>query len=105
MWGEAVDDGLPMLGDGVPDRPMDPGHGPVTAADLGQLVARDRTERGGRPIGHDHVERPDVIDGLAVPQRPGPAELLPIIPPRVARSEVETSGPNIRPSGLRWALS
>ena len=34
-----------------------------------------------------------------------PAELLPIIPPRVARSPVETSGPNIRPSGRRWALS
>ena len=34
-----------------------------------------------------------------------PAELLPIIPPIVARSLVETSGPNIRPSGFRWALS
>jgi hypothetical protein len=31
--------------------------------------------------------------------------LLPIIPPIVARSLVETSGPNISPSGLRWVPS
>ncbi len=34
-----------------------------------------------------------------------PAELLPIIPPIVARSLVETSGANISPIGFRWALS
>ena len=36
---------------------------------------------------------------------PLPAELLPIIPPIVARSLVEVSGPNISPCGAAARLS
>ena len=34
-----------------------------------------------------------------------PAELLPDMPPIVARFEVEVSGPKRRPSGRTWAFS
>ena len=34
-----------------------------------------------------------------------PAELFPDIPPRVARFDVEVSGPNRRPIGRTWAFS
>ncbi len=42
-----------------------------------------------------------MIDRLAVEDRSAPEELLAIMPPIVARFEVEMSGANRRPCGLR----
>ena len=64
----------------------------------GRRSRRCRRPARRRPRGRD---RPSCRTGATG----RPAELLPIIPPSVARSLVETSGPNIRPSGFRCALS
>ena len=41
-----------------------------------------------RAVGQDDVEAADVVDGLAVDDGAAPAELLPIMPPRLARLAV-----------------
>ena len=46
-----------------------------------------------------------MIDGEPVGEECEPPELLPIMPPSVARFEVEVSGPNRKPIGRTWWFS
>ena len=68
------------------------------------VARRQRAEARPRSVGEDGRQRADVIDRLSVDDAPRPAELLPIMPPSVARLAVATSGPNARPNRASSAL-
>ena len=72
---------------------------------LGQ-IRRHRAEMGRRSVGQHGVDGDDVVARGAVAQRDRvPQELLPVMPPMVAREAVETSTGNHSPCGFSWRFS
>ena len=94
-------DGLPVLRDDVADRAMDRPHAILAGAGRIELPIGQGAEGRGGAVGQHDVDLADVIDRLAVPERPGarrvvadhPAERRP-----VARRDV---GPEHQPERLQ----